>query len=264
MKTSQLFSAIAATVAILGTSNVIAQPPQQQQQQQQGPAAVVELLACTFNNGKNLGYLPAASSRYNTWADQNGVTDYTAATLTPYAFSDQVSYDVIWLGAWPNGAAMAADEAKWFATGAQTLAALQAVTDCGTHALFAAIPIHAPAGPPPERNGITMFQDCKIREGRTPPEAIAAVRQWTDYMAGRGSAGFDAILFPLAGKSSEADYAFKHVHGFGSIEEFGRGIDLFTTGGVQMQNEILGRVIACDSPRIYATERVRQAAQQGQ
>lgn len=263
MKTSQMLSAIAATAAILGTSAVIAQPPQPQQQQQ-GPAAVVELFACTFKNGKNMGDQRSASNRFNTWADQNGVKDYTALTMTPYAFSDQVDYDVVWLGAWPNGTAMGVDEAKWFATGAQTLAALDAVTDCGTHALFAAVPIHMPAGPEPERNGLAMFQDCKIREGRTPPEAIAALRQWSDYMAGRGSAGFDAILFPLAGKSSEADYAFKHVHGFGSVEELGRGIDLYTTGGVQMQNQILGRVIACDSPRIYTTERVRTAAQQGQ
>ena len=264
MTTSQLLPAIAATAAIFATSNVIAQPAQQQQQQQ-GPAPVVELLACTFNNGKDMGDLRSASNEFNAWADQNAVTDYTALTMTPYAFSEQVNYDTVWLGAWPNGTAMGADEAKWFATGAKALAALEGVSDCGTRALFAVVPIHAPAGPPPERNGLTMFQDCKIREGRTPAEAIAALRQWTDYMGGRGgAAGLDAIMFPLAGKSSEADYTFKHVHAFGSIEELGRGIDLYTTGGVQMQNQMLGRVMSCDSARIYTTERVRTAAQQGQ
>jgi len=260
MNSRQLLFAIAATATVFTASRAIAQQPQQQQQQ--GPAAVVELFSCKFNNGKNMGDLRSASNRFKTWADQNAVTDYTAVTMTPYAFSDQVDYDVVWLGAWPNGTAMGVDEAKWFATGAQTLAALEAVTDCGTHALFAAIPIHTPAGPPAERNGLTMFRDCKLHEGRTPAEAIAAMRQWTDYMAGRGSAGFDAILFPLAGKSSEADYTFKSVHAFSSVEELGRGIDLYTTGGVQMQNQILGRVIACDSPRIYLSERVRTAAQQ--
>jgi hypothetical protein len=206
--------------------------------------------------------LRAAAKRFNTWADQNAVTNYTAITMTPYLFSDQVKFDAIWLGAWPNGAAMGAEEAKWFSTGAQTLAALEAAAKCGSHALYAAIVLRAPAGPPPERGGLTMFRDCKVREGRTAPEAIAALRQWSDYMAGRGSAGFDAVLFPLAGANPTAGGSFKTVHGFASVEEMGHGIDLFTTGGVQMQNQILGRVVDCNSPRVYLSERVRSAAPQ--
>ena len=233
MKTRHLLSAIAAAAAILGASNVIAQQTQQVQQGQQQPAPLVELLGCTFNAGKNMGDVRAASKRFNTWADQNAVTNYTAITLTPYVFSNQLKADALWLGAWPNGAGMGTTEAKWLATGAQTLAALEATMKCNSRALYAANVLRTPQGPPPERDSLVMFRDCKVREGRTTPEAIAALRQWSDYMAGRGSAGFDAVLFPLGGASPDAGGSFKTVHGFASVEELGRGIDLFTTGGVQ-------------------------------
>jgi hypothetical protein len=256
MRTSQLLSAIAATVTGLGASSAIAQ--------QQQPAAVVEIFACNFNDGQDMGDLLAASNRFNSWADQNEATDYTAIIMTPFLFSDQVTFDALWLGAWPNGTAMGAGEAKWLATGSQVMAAFESAMDCGSHALFAARVIRTPPGPAPESGGLTMFRDCKIREGRTAAEAIEALSQWSDYVAERGHVGFDAVLFPLAGQSPDADYSFKSVHGFASVEEMGRAIDLYTTGGAQRSNEILGRVIDCDSPRVYAGNRVRTAPQPGQ
>lgn len=257
MKTSQLLLGIAAAAATLGASSAIAQQPQQ-------PAAVVEILACNFNDGQDMGDLRAAANRFNTWADQNGATDYTAIVMTPFLFSNQVTFDALWLGAWPNGTAMGAGEAKWLATGGPVRAAFESTMECGSHALYAAVPIRTPAGPPPENGGLTMFRDCKIHDGRTAGEAIAALRQWSDYLAERGHSGFDAVLFPLMGESPDADFSFKSVHGFASVEEMGRSIDLYTTGGVQRSNEILGRVIDCDSPRTYLSDRVRAAAQPGQ
>lgn len=256
MKSGQLFSLLAASVAVLAAGSASAQPQQ--------PAAVVELFTCNFNDGKDMDDFRAAANRFNTWADQNGATDYTAVIMTPYLFSDQTTFDALWLGAWPNGTAMGTGEAKWFATGSQVQAAFDSAVTCGSHSLFAARPIRTPPGPPPESGGLTMFRDCTIREGRTAAEAIEALTQWSDYMAGRGNAGFDAVLFPLAGVSPDADYSFKAVHGFASVEEMGRGIDLYTTGGAQRSNELLGRIIDCDSPRIYAGTRVRAGVQPGQ
>jgi hypothetical protein len=257
MKTSQLLLGIAAAAAALAAGSAIAQ------QQQQQPAAVVEILACNFNDGQDMGDLLAAANRFNGWADQNGATDYTAIVMTPFLFSNQVTFDTLWLGAWPNATAMGAGEAKWLATGGPVRGAFESTMDCGSHALYAAVAIRTPAGPPPENGGLTMFRDCKIHDGRTAGEAIAALRQWSDYMAERGHSGFDAVLFPLMGESPDADFSFKSVHGFASVEEMGRSIDLYTTGGVQRRNELLGRVIDCDSPRTYLSNRVRAAAQPG-
>jgi hypothetical protein len=245
---------VAASVLWLGEAMA-------QQAETPMPAAVVEIFACKFNNGKGMDDMLAVTRRFNTWADQNGVTDYTAVIMTPYFYSPDVDYDVLWVGAWPNGTAMGADETKWLATGGQVQAAFDSVGPCASHAGFAAVPVRTPPGQG-SGNAVALFEDCKIREGRTPGEAITAQREWSEYMAGRGHDGFSAVLFPLAGQTADWDYTFKNVHVFDSVAELGKATDLYTTGGVQRQNQLLGRITDCNSPRLYRTNRVRQAAEQ--
>jgi len=199
----------------------------------------------------------AAARRFNTWADQNGANDYTALVLTPYAFSEELGFDVGWLGAWPNGTAMGMGEAKWVSTGAQVQAAFDAVADCSSHALYAGVILRAPPGEAPE-DSVLLFTNCTVINDHTVAEAIDAERAWGEYMAGRGEAGLDGVLFPLAGESPDADFTYKAVHNFASLEQLGKAIDLYTTGGRQRQNQLLGRVVDCDSPRLYLSHRVRQ------
>jgi len=242
----------AATTATLVFGSAVAQ------QQPQQPAGTVEIFACNFNNGQDMDDLLAAARRFNAWADQNGANDYTALILTPYAFSDEITFDALWLGAWPSGTAMGMGETKWLATGGQVQTAFDNVVECGSHAFYAGAVLHQPAGPAPE-DGVVLFTNCSLINGRTPAEAIAARREWSDYMVGRGDDGFSGVMFPLAGESPDADYTYKAIHGFASVEQLGKSVDLYTTGGVQRQNQILGRVVDCDSPRLYLSHRVRQA-----
>ena len=70
------------------------------------------------------------------------------------------------------------------------------------------------------------------------------------------------MLFPLAGLGNDADYTFKLVTGFDSMETFGRGTDMYTGGGFMQAEQLFGRLLDCNSPRVYTLERVRLAAQQ--
>ena len=249
-----------SAVAALGTATLAFGTAAFAQQQPPPPAGTVEIFTCDYNNGRDMDDLMAAARRFNTWADQNAANDYTALTATPWAFSDQVDFDVGWIGAWPNGTAMGMGETKWLATGAQVQAAFDNVVECSSHTLYAAIPIRTPQageGPPPE-DGALLFSNCTLINSSTAGEAIAAQRRWVEYMAERGDVGFDAILFPLAGETPDAEFTYKAVHAFPSVEQMGKSIDLYTTGGVQRRNQILGRVVDCDSPRVYLTHRVRQ------
>lgn len=231
--------------------------------QEQGaptPTPIIEVFGCNFVNNSDMGDWNALATRFNAWADRNNLKDYTAFTMTPYVHSDQLTYDVLWLGAFPNGAAMGADEALYFARGADIDAAFGAIVDCSIHQHFAELNLREPQGPPPETDGIASFSDCKVGDGRTVDEAIEALGEWNDYLTERGSDLFSAMLFPLAGESDEADYTFKLVEGFASIEAYGRDIDVYTSGGFRRADELLGRVIDCDSPRLYRLNRVRLAA----
>ena len=228
------------------------------QQGQPAPTPVVEIYQCTYRGTNDMDDLRAVTARFNTWADRNNMTNYTAFTATPYLFSPELEADVLWIGAWPNGTAMGADETRYLAEGGEISAAFDAVSDCSAHALYASVVVNQPAAPPPQ-NGLAMFEDCTVRDGRTVPEAIAALEQWAEYTKSRGSDAFSAMLFPLAGLGNDADYTFKLVTGFESMEAFGKGTDMYTGGGFLRAEELLGRLLECNSARVYALDRVRLA-----
>ena len=232
----------------------------QAQQNQPAPTPVVEIYPCTYRANNDIDNVRAVATRFNAWADRNGEKAYTAFLATPYAFSADLEADVLWLGGWPNGTEMGVSEARYQKQGRDIAAAFDAVVDCNAHSLYAEVVVNQPGGPPPQNDGVAMFEDCKVHEGRTDEEALNALRQWAEYTKGRGADAFSAVLFPLAGLANDADYTFKLVTGFDSMEAFGKGTDMYTGGGFMRANELFGRLLTCNSARVYRLERVRLAA----
>ena len=229
------------------------------QEQAPQPTPVVEVYGCTFNGTNDMADLQAVTTRWNAWADRHNFTDYTAFIMTPYLHSDQLTYDVLWLGAWPNGTAMGVGEAVWFAEGGDLQEEFNAVIDCTTHTQYAEFVIGAPEGPTPEAP-MAAFSDCTVREGRTTDEAITALAQWREYLVANGVNEFNAVFFPVAGEEPDADYDFKTVEGYETIQSYGRALDVITRGGYQRADELFGRLLDCNSPRVYAFDLVRRAA----
>jgi hypothetical protein len=223
------------------------------------PTPIVEIFACNFNENSDRADVDAAAARFNTWADRNNVSDYGAFIATPWVYSPDLPYDLLWLGAWPNGTAMGKGEALYMSQGREVAAAFDTAVDCPTHSLYAEVIIKAPEGPAPQ-NPVAVFRDCTVREGRTVPEAIEALGDWSEYLAGQGANPFSAILFGLGGLPDADDYTFKSVEGFDSLETLGQFLDLYTGGGFLRGEEIFGRLLECDSPRIYTLTRVRASA----
>jgi len=255
MKNILALTAILTTTATLATTSAFAQ-----QSPSPAPTPVVEILGCKFNANKGMNELHSVNARYNAWADKNKMTDYTAFVATPFLHGTDRADDVVWLGGWPNAAAMARDAALSATKDGHDIdAAYDAVGKCASHALYAEVVIRQPKGPPPE-NGVATFRDCTVHEGRTAEEAIAALGQLAEYSAGRGSDEFSAVLFPLAGLPNDAHYTFKLVEGSASMDAFGKDVDLYTAGGFRRADELLGRVVDCNSARVYTLERVRVAA----
>jgi hypothetical protein len=224
------------------------------------PTPIIEIYGCSFKDNMDMGDFRSAATRFNTWADRHTVKDYTAFLATPYLFSADLAYDVLWIGAWPNGAAMGAGETLYMAQGQEVENAFDAAADCSSHAQYAEVIVRQPSSPPP-MNGVALFTDCTVHEGRTVPEALEALEQFEEYAAGRGSDIFAAALFPLGGLPGDADYTFKFVEGFQSMQAFGAATDVYTGGGFLRGEELLGRLLDCNSPRVYMIERVRQAAE---
>jgi hypothetical protein len=226
------------------------------------PTPIIEIFACSFNENSDGEDFNAAAARWNAWADRNNVRDYSAFIATPFLWSTDQTFDVLWIGVWPNATAMGAGEALYFRTGQEIDAGFEAVADCASHSQWAEVVVNAPNTPPPEE-GIAVFNDCELRGDYTVPEVLAAIGQVGEYFKGRGgSNAFVAALFPLAGLADDEDYDFKLVQVLSSIEEYGRDLDLYTAGGFLRVRELTGRLIECDSPRVYTIDRVRLIAQQ--
>ncbi len=154
---------------------------------------------------------------------------------------------------------MGAGESLYFSQGQEIEAGFDAVVDCPSHAQYAEVVINAPGGPPPQ-NPVAVFRDCTVSDGRTIPEAITALQEWSKYLAEHGSNPFAALLFGLAGLANDDDFTFKSVEGFDSIESYGKYTDVYTGGGFIRADELLGRVLDCNSARVYSLNRVRAAA----
>ena len=246
---------IGVCVGLFAITSANAQAPAQ------APARtpVVEIFGCTFNAGNGMKEFQGATAKWTAWADKNKVTDYTAIVMTPYFHGTDTTNDVLWLGAWPNGTAMGAGEAQYFASGSEVDAAFSKAVKCGSHALYAAVVTHPPKGPPPA-GGVTMFTNCTLHAGRDAGEALAALGQWGNYLAENGQDVFAAVLFPLAGERGDAHWNFKAVEGYSSVEAFGKATDFVSSGGFRKADELFSRVVDCDSARVYSTNRVRSPA----
>ncbi len=233
--------------------------PVSAQQNAPMPTPVIEIYGCNFKGNNTMANLRTVAARWNTWADRNNVKDYTAFIATPYLHSPDLTYDALWLGGWPNGAAMGAGESLYFTKGEEIAAGFDAAVECSGHAQYAEVVIRQPQGPPPQ-DGVAVFRDCTVREGRTVPEAIAALTQWGEYLAGRGTDPFSALLFGLAGLAGDAKFTFKSIEGFDSIQAYGKYTDVYTGGGFLRAEELLDRLLDCNSARVYTLSRVRLAA----
>ena len=250
------------TLAILCLAPLVlpaAANAQQQAPPTPQPTPVVEVFGCTFNGTNDMADLQAATARWNTWADRNSITNYTAFLMTPYLHSEELTYDVLWLGAWTNGTTMGEEEARWIANGGEVEEGFAAVIDCSIHAQYAEFVIGAPETPTPEAP-IAAFSDCKVHEGRTVEEALTALTQGREYLVANGGHEVNAVLVPIAGESPDANYDFKTVEGYATIQSYGRALDVVTRGGYQRADELFGRLLDCDSPRVYILDLVRRGA----
>lgn len=234
----------------------------QNQASAQPPVPMIEIFGCTFIGDNDMDDLLAVTARWNRWADDHAITDYTALIMTPVMFSDALTADVFWLGANPSGAAFGAGLGRWMSEGADMNAEFEEVVDCASHSLFAEVILREPGGPPPEA-GVVSFQDCTIHAGRSIAEAVGAGERWADYVGTNGPDVFMSQLFPVAGISPDADYNFKAVAGFESADAYGEFLSTLTGNGfagATAAQGIFGPYVDCDSSRLYAANFVRIAA----
>jgi len=222
--------------------------------------APMELYGCNFVGNADMDDLNTVIETWNEWADENGVDDYTALVLSPHFTAASFPFEVLWVGLWDNGAALGGMQ-QWLTEGGEVQDDFQEVLDCPLHQAFAITNIK-PVGEP---DGIVPveFSNCTLHEGRIGPEARNALIEWTEYLTENGSDAGHWILRPGPGEVADADYSFKWVRAYSSWGSIGHDFELnLNGGGFQRFGELTGRVMSCDSSRIYNSRLVRESAEE--
>ena len=80
-------------------------------------AVPVEIYTCSYAEGMGPADLDAVIAKWNTWADEREMNDYSAWTLTPFFAGPEQEFDVIWMGVTETGQAMGAAQDDWIANG---------------------------------------------------------------------------------------------------------------------------------------------------
>ncbi|MEZ5572720.1 MAG: hypothetical protein R3E64_11925 [Halioglobus sp.] len=221
-------------------------------------AAAVEFRACNFLEGKSMADLEAVNEKFRQYANKNDF-DYSAWTLTPQ-FHNDTEFDVGWLGAWPDGGAFGVSMEKWQSTpaGRALQAEFNKVINCsGRHELAASLPINAADGTP--KDGVVMFYQCKLKEGKTLADAYAAHLEAGTAMNAMGSLALSWFFQPALG-AGNIDFDYYHVVAFYRYSDMGATMEMFANGGGrEKQSSILSPVAACATPTVFDVLSVRAA-----
>ena len=250
MKNTFVLSFITGFLLLLGSSTVAAQD---------GGIHVipVELFTCTYNDGKGSDDLDNVIEKWNAWADEQGMDDYSAWTLTPYYFSSEQKFDVIWLGAGKDAVALGKTQDTYMAESAGLHDAFSEVVSCDAHVNYASINHKAPPDGATSRDGILTFSDCNFKEGATFAALGTAMAGWSQHLSDGGSNAAVFHWYPAYGGGQE-EFDFKWLESHESLATLGADYERYGNGGgFEVRRNLLGHLIDCDSIRAYVSKNIR-------
>jgi hypothetical protein len=253
MKNKKITTCFAAAGMLFAASSAFAQVSADGM----GKIVPVELYACDFMDGKSDADLMRVVEQWNSYSDDNGTEDYSAWLLTPFFFSEEQDFDIIWLGAFRDGNAMGAGLQSWISSGRELAAAFAEVVDCNAHVAYSSAMYKAPpSGNVPESGFITM-RDCELNEGHEYDEIMAAELKWMSHLEESGSAAAYYHWMPLFG-GGDAEFDYKVVSAYPDFEAVGADVQRYTNeGGRDVSREVFGDIDECNDARVYVTRSIR-------
>lgn len=244
-------------LASIAAAAVTLSPALQSSAQEAPTWSPVEIFGCNWVGGAGMDDLDRVIAAWNRWMDQNDQNDYAAFVLTPHFTAASFEYDVGWFGVWRNGDALAGEQ-LWLTQGASINEDFGEVVDCPLHQAMAIAQVRD-IGEVAEGDIVPVeFTNCTINEGRTGPEAHAAIIEYANYMAEQGSRSGHWVLRVGPGEEPDATYSFKWLSAYPSWAEAGRDFERFFNGGADaVLGDLTGRIFSCDPARLYDTRLVR-------
>lgn len=246
---------VASAAALIVTGTALADEHEEEKEWVANP---IEMYACNYNEGKDQDDYNAVVKKFNDWADDAGLTEYSAWQLVPFYFGAEQDFDFIWLGASPSAASMGADQDKWFATGGKVQAEFDAVAPCSQHVNFAVLQYKEPAERQTPDSLAVSFSDCNMKDGVNFGEIHDSLAAWSEFSSENGSTAGMWVFFPAMGGGGE-EFDFKWVSAHDNMEEHGKDWDLYSRSGWEKAEELFAGKLECDSSRVYIATSLRRA-----
>ena len=222
-----------------------------------GKIVPVEMYACKFIDGKGNADLAKVVEQWNEYSDDNDIDDYSAWLLTPFFFTPEQDFDILWLGAYRDGNAMGTGLHNWITKGQEMGAAFNEVVDCGAHVAYSSSMYKAPAKGNVPESGIITMMNCKLNEGQRYSDIKSAELKWADHLTKSGSKAAYYHWRAMFG-GGDADFDYKVVSAYPDFKEVGSDVEKFANGGGRdVSTAIFGNIDDCDDARVYVTQNIR-------
>ena len=139
-----------------------------------GKIVPVELFACNFNDGQDMGDLDRVVARWTRFMDERDIDSYAAWTLAPVFYGTEQDFDFVWMGAWTDGNAMGTGTDMWIGEGGDIADAFNAVADCNQHILLASAMYKSPPANETPGSSILRMTNCELKVGVRYSDVMAA------------------------------------------------------------------------------------------
>jgi hypothetical protein len=224
-----------------------------------GKILPVELYVCQFNEGKGPAELNAVVDQWNAFMDERKLS-YAAWLLTPYYYGMDQAFDVIWMGASPDGNAMGAGTHAYVTEGGEIAAAFAGVMDCPVHVGLASAMYKAPPrGSNTSEMSVIAMQDCEMNEGTRYSDVRSAELAWAEHLGEQKVNTAVWHWFPTFG-GGDQDYDYKLVYAYENLKEMGTDWEMRANGGGRAkEREIFGDLDDCNDARVYVARSIRAA-----
>lgn len=247
-----------ASAGLLLSSGIGAADEHEGKEAEPNVATPLEIFTCNYNEGQDRSDLDAAVAKWNKWADDQGITDYSAWILVPYYFGPEQDFDVIWLGGSEKASAMGRAQDTYLATGAAAQRAFDEAISCDSHGAFAVLRMKQP----PERANpsdiVISFSDCNMAEDVRFDDLYMPLQEWGEYKGEEGSTAGMWVFFPAFGGGGE-EYDFKWVTAYQNLADLGADWDQYSKSGWEKAGDLFAGKLSCDSSRAYLAKNVRRA-----
>jgi hypothetical protein len=217
--------------------------------EEQTKATPVEFFACNYMKGKGLEDVQKVGMDFSKWAAKNDM-NYAAWLLTPQFHAADLGFDLGWLGAWSDGNAFGKGQEAWMSEGGEIAARFAKVMDCSiSHEMASSVPISAPAAPPGD--GVVMFSECSLKEGKTLGDSYMAHKKLGADMKAMGAKTSSWLFYPSLGAAIGASQYWSVISAQ-NYSQLGAAWEMYTNGGGwQKRQEALGDIVSCASPAVF-------------